>query len=693
MSDSWQASVVLITSSDPSESHFGTGFVIDKDEQTTCLLTCTHVVRDVGGPEKIEIAGTQARVIASNPEEGADLAVLCVERPLEIPPLPLYATSEKGKRFSTAGFQLDGKRFVIRELQGKLGEQVGVQMRGQADRLWAWDLEITDEYLLQPGYSGSPVVDEYGNVIGVVNTRRGEGKTGVAISIEALRKVWPEMPRDLFAQNRVGGIGKAVKEPISRSQIEVSSTQESLPPIQESEETSHTKKRMALVAKNIQQQILKDAKVGENVDTILTLAQALVNEGVKQVSVGVNPLQMTFGIEMGTEAVISYIRRMAVTVETEQQVMQVASHSVADETIGNLITEVLDHVGRDGVITVESSRGTNFETEYSEGMLIDQGPIFSDFVTNAEKLDAVFDNPYILISDKKISLAQDILPLLAQMELEHLSNLVIIAEDVDGEALAILIEKKRRSLLNVVIVTAPDSGEYRREILRDIAILTGGRVISQSLNKVTLADLGQAFRIVAHKNEITIVEGRGEAEDIQARIRQIMGQRGEAANDYDRERLQMRLAQLSGGLARIKVGASTDTERMSRKTSVERAIAVAHAAIEGGLVPGDGVVLLNAVEALDQMHMQRDVATGVSVLRRALEEPLRQLALHGGRDGSKIIEGIRDAQRIHQNKSYGYNMLTGTYENLLEFGIVDAAEILCSELRKASHIAITILRG
>jgi chaperonin GroEL len=483
----------------------------------------------------------------------------------------------------------------------------------------------------------------------------------------------------------VGGIEKAVKELISRSQIEVSS-------IQESEKSSLPKERMALVAKNIQQQILKDTKVGENVDTLLTLAQALVNEGMKQVSIGVDPVQMTSGIEIGAEAVISYIRHIAVPVETRKQIMQVASHAVADETIGNLITEVLDRIGRDGVITVEFSQSTNFETEYVEGMTIDLGLFFSDFMTNAEKMDTVFNNPYILVSGKKISLAQDILPLLAQMEREHLSNIVIIAEDVDGEALAILMEKEQRSLLNVMIVTAPDSGEYRREMLGDIAILTGGQVISQSLNKVTLADLGQARRIVAHKNEITIVEGRGEAEDIQARIRQIMGQRGEATNDYDRERLQMRLAKLSGGVACIKVGAGTDTERVSRKASVERAIAVAHAAIEGGLVPGDGVVLLNAVESLDQMHMHGDVATGVSVLRRALEEPLCRLALQEGRDSSKIIEGIRDAQRIHQNKSYGYNMLSDTYENLLEVGIVDAAVILCSELRKASHIAIAILR-
>jgi len=451
---------------------------------------------------------------------------------------------------------------------------------------------------------------------------------------------------------------------------------------------------------NMGAQLLKEAATktndvaGDGTTTATVLAQAIVNEGLKNLA-GANPMQLKHGIDKGTEAIVAYIRNMATPVESKKEIAQIASISAADETIGDLIAEVMDKVGKDGVITVEESRGINFETEYVEGMQIDKGYTSAYFVTNAEKMEASIENPYILITDKKISAVQDILPILEKMTQQGRREIVIIAEDVDGEALATLVVNKLRGILNVLAVKAPGFGDRRKEMLRDIAVLTGGQVISEEmgrrLDNTTLADLGSARLVISHKDDTTIVEGKGQAADIQARIRQIKAQIEETTSDYDREKLQERLAKLSGGVALIKVGAGTEVELKYRKTRVEDALSATRSGVEEGMVAGGGVALLNAIESLDKVHLEGDAATGVSILRRALEEPLRQLAINGGRDGSVIVEGVRRAQKEYKNKNYGYNVLTDKYEDMVESGIIDPAKVTRSALQNATSIAAMIL--
>jgi chaperonin GroEL len=452
---------------------------------------------------------------------------------------------------------------------------------------------------------------------------------------------------------------------------------------------------------NMGAQLLKEAATrtndvaGDGTTTATVLAQAIVNEGLKNLAAGANPMQLKQGIDKGAEAIVKAIREMAIPVDGQREIAQVAAISAADEQIGNLIAEVMDRVGKDGVITVEESRGTQFETEYVEGMQIDRGYISPYFATNAEKMEASIDDPYILITDKKISAVQDILPLLEQITQLGRRELVILAEDVDGEALATLVVNKLRGVLNVLAVKAPGFGDRRKEMLRDIAALTGGEVISEEmgrrLDSATLDDLGTARRVVSHKDDTTIVEGRGDAADIQGRVRQIRAQIDETTSDYDREKLQERLAKLSGGVALIKVGASSEVELKYRKTRVEDALSATRAAVEEGLVPGGGVALLNAVEALDNLNLSGDAATGANILRRALEEPLRQLAINGGRDGSVVVEGVRRAQREHNSNKYGYNVLTDGYEDLVASGIIDPAKVTRSALQNATSIAAMIL--
>jgi len=411
---------------------------------------------------------------------------------------------------------------------------------------------------------------------------------------------------------------------------------------------------------NMGAQLLKEAATrtndvaGDGTTTATVLAQAIVNEGLKNLAAGANPMQLKQGIDKGAEAIVKAIREMSIPVEGQREIAQVAAISAADDQIGNLIAEVMDKVGKDGVITVEESRGVNFETEYVAGMQIDRGYISPYFATNTEKMEASIDDPYILITDKKISAVQDILPLLEQITQLGRRELVIIAEDVDGEALATLVVNKLRGILNVLAVKAPGFGDRRKEMLRDIASLTGGEVISEEmgrrLDSATINDLGTARRVVSHKDDTTIVEGRGETADIQARVRQIRAQLDETTSDYDREKLQERLAKLAGGVA-----------------------------------------LLNAVSALDSLNLSGDAATGVTILRRALEEPLRQLAINGGRDGSVVVEGVRRAQREHNSIKYGYNVLTDGYEDLVAAGIIDPAKVTRSALQNATSIAAMIL--
>jgi len=452
---------------------------------------------------------------------------------------------------------------------------------------------------------------------------------------------------------------------------------------------------------NMGAQLLKEAATrtndvaGDGTTTATVLAQAIVHEGLKNLAAGANPMQLKHGIDQGTQAIVEHIHSQAIPVEGRKEIAQIASISAADETIGNLIAEVMEKVGKDGVITVEESKGVNFETEYVEGMQFDRGYISAYFATNTEKMEAVIDDPYILITDKKISAVADILPILEQLTQQGRRELVIIAEDVDGEALATLVVNKLRGVLNVLGVKAPGFGDRRKEMLRDMAALTGGQVISEEMGRrlenTTLADLGQARRVVAHKDETTIVEGKGNPADIQARIRQIKAQIEETTSDYDREKLQERLAKLSGGVALIKVGASSEVELKYRKTRVEDALSAMRAAVEEGVVAGGGAALLNAIEALDNVHLEGDAATGVQILRRALEEPLRQLAHNGGKDGSVIVEGVRRAQKEHGNSHYGYNVLTDRYEDLVAAGIIDPAKVTRSALQNATSVATMIL--
>src|SRR5437870_3291576 len=452
---------------------------------------------------------------------------------------------------------------------------------------------------------------------------------------------------------------------------------------------------------NMGAQLLKEAATrtndvaGDGTTTATVLAQAVVMEGLKNLAAGANPMQLKYGIDKGTEAVVEYIRQLAIPVEGQKEIAQIAAISAADEQIGELIAQVMDRVGKDGVITVEESRGINFETEYVEGMQMDKGYISPYFVTNAEKMEASIENPYILITDKKISAVQDILPLIEKIVQQGRREIVIIAEDVDGEALATLVVNKLRGILNVLAVKAPGFGDRRKDMLQDIAVLTGGQVISEEmgrrLDSATLEDLGKARRVVAHKDDTTIVEGHGDPAEIQARIRQIKAQIEETTSDYDREKLQERLAKLSGGVALIRVGAGSEVEQKYRQTRVEDALSATRAGVEEGMVPGGGVALLNAVAALDKLNLTGDAATGVSILRRALEEPLRQLAINGGRDGSVVVEGVRRAQKEHNNDHYGYNVLDDQYEDMVQSGIIDPAKVTRSALQNATSIAAMIL--
>jgi len=452
---------------------------------------------------------------------------------------------------------------------------------------------------------------------------------------------------------------------------------------------------------NMGAQLLKEAATktndvaGDGTTTATVLAQAVVTEGLKNLAAGANPMQLKHGIDKGTEAIVNYIHSIAKPVETREDIAHIATNSAADEAIGDLIADVMERVGKDGVITVESSRGTNFETEYVEGMQIDKGYLSSYFVTNTEKMEASIENPYILITDKKISAIADILPVLEKMTQQGRRDIVIIAEDVDGEALPTLVVNKLRGILNVLSVKAPGFGDRRKEMLQDIAILTGGTVISEDmgrrLDSVSLADLGQARLVVSTKEDTTIIEGRGSQEDIHARTRQIKAQIEETTSDYDREKLQERLAKLSGGVALIKVGAGSEVEQKYRQTRVEDALSAARAGVEEGMVPGGGVALLNAIEALNSLSLTGDAATGVQILRRALEEPIRQLAANGGKDGSVIVEGIRRVQKEQSNNNFGYNVLDDKYEDMFASGITDPAKVTRSALQNATSIAAMIL--
>ncbi len=451
---------------------------------------------------------------------------------------------------------------------------------------------------------------------------------------------------------------------------------------------------------NMGAQLLKEAATktndaaGDGTTTATVLAQAIVHEGMRNVAAGANAMMLKQGIDLASEAIVSRIREVATEVKDKEEIAQVASISAADKEIGDLIAEVMDKVGKDGVITVEESKGLAFETEYTEGMQIDRGYISPYFVTNTERMEASFEDPFVLITDKKISSIQDILPTV-EMVARQGKALVIIAEDVDGEALATLVVNKLQGRFQSLAIKAPGFGDRRKEMLRDIAALTGARVISEEvgrkLDSVTAEDLGSARRIVATKDDTTFVDGQGASEDVEGRVAQIRSQIETTTSDFDREKLQERLAKLAGGVAVIKVGAATETELKEKKHRVEDALSATRAAVEEGIVPGGGVTLINAISALDGVQADGDIKTGVNILRRALEEPLRGIARNAGRDGSVVIEMVR---RLHEEKSdsnLGYDVIADEYVNMLKAGIIDPAKVTRSAVENASSIAGMIL--
>ena len=453
---------------------------------------------------------------------------------------------------------------------------------------------------------------------------------------------------------------------------------------------------------NMGAQLLKEAATktndvaGDGTTTATVLAQSIVQEGLKNVAAGANPMQIKHGLELATDAVVASIKKMSTPVVDKHEIANVAAISAADTEIGDLIAEVMDKVGKDGVVTVEESKGREFETEYVEGMQFDRGYISAYFVTNMEVMEAVLENPYVLIHDKKISAATDIVPLMEKLLQKSKRDLVVIAEDVDGEALATLVLNKLRGTFNLLAVKAPGFGDRRKATLEDIAVLTGGTVITEELGRklesVTIEDLGQATKVQADKDNTTIIEGKGALKAIKARIEQIKVEMENTTSDYDKEKLQERLAKLSGGVAIIRVGAATETELKEKKHRVEDALSATRAAVEEGIVPGGGVALVNAIAALKKVTSdEEDIQTGITILRRALEEPMRRIAANAGQDGAVIIDTVRRVAKDKDNKNIGYNVLTGNFEDMVKSGIIDPAKVTRSAVENAASIAAMIL--
>ncbi|MBX3080528.1 MAG: chaperonin GroEL [Anaerolineae bacterium] len=453
---------------------------------------------------------------------------------------------------------------------------------------------------------------------------------------------------------------------------------------------------------NMGAQLLKEAATktndiaGDGTTTATVLAQAIINEGLRNIAAGANPMMLKRGIEVATEKVASKIKEMAIPISTRDEIAMVATTSAQDASIGNLIADVMDKVGKDGVITVEESRGLEFETEFVEGMNFDRGYISSYFITATDTMEAVINEPYILINEKKISAAQDIVPILEKLVQIGRRELVIIAEDIDGEALATLVLNKLRGMLNVVAVKAPGFGDRRKAMLQDIASLTGGTVISEDtgrkLENVSINDLGRARKVISDKENTTIVDGAGEEDAIKGRIAEIKIEIEKSTSDYDREKLQERLAKLSGGVAVIRVGAATEVELKEKKHRVEDALSAARAAVEEGIVPGGGVALINAIPVLDDVKLpSEDESTGVQILRRALEAPMKKIVSNAGMDGAVIVQNVRRAQGEKKNDKVGYDVLAGEYVDMISAGYGDPAKVTRGALENAASIAAMVL--
>ena len=432
-----------------------------------------------------------------------------------------------------------------------------------------------------------------------------------------------------------------------------------------------------------------DDVAGDGTTTAVVLGQALVSEGLRNVTAGANPMVLKHGIERAVEVIVAEIKAASRPVDSREQIAAVAAISAADPEVGEIIAEVMDKVGKDGVITVEEGQSLGLEKEYTEGMQFDRGYISAYFVTNPDRMEAVLESARILITDKKISAVADILPSLEKAVAVG-KPLLIIAEDVDGEALATLVVNKLRGTIQVLGVKAPGFGDRRKEMLRDIAILTGGTVISEEigrkLDSVQVEDLGEARRIVSTKDDTTIVDGAGSQPDIKARMSQIKAQIEETTSDYDKEKLQERLAKLAGGVAVIKVGAATEVELKEKKHRIEDALSTTRAAVEEGIVAGGGTTLLQAIPALDALKLEGDEQVGVDIVRRALEAPAKQIADNAGERGEVVIERVKNLP-----KGQGFDALKGEYGDMFERGIVDAAKVTRSALQNAASIAAMVL--
>ena len=428
---------------------------------------------------------------------------------------------------------------------------------------------------------------------------------------------------------------------------------------------------------------------GDGTTTATVLGQAIVHEGLKNVAAGANPMALKRGIEKAGAAIVEQLKKNAKPVTTRVQSSQVASISAADTTIGKLIGEVMEKVGKDGVVTVEESKGIATEVEYVEGMAFDRGYISPYFVTNNEKMEAELDDPYILITDKKISAVTDILPMLERL-LQVSKNLLIVADDIDGEALATLAVNKLRGTINVVGVKAPGFGDRRKDNLADLAAITGATLISEELGRkldsVAIEDMGRCRRIIVSKENTTIIEGKGAKKDVDGRVRQIKTALETTTSDWDREKLQERLGKIAGSVAVIKVGAATEVELKEKKHRVEDALSATRAAVEEGIVSGGGIALINALPALDKLKLEGDEQTGANILRRALEEPLRRIAINAGKDGSVIVQQVK-AMKIGE----GYDAAKDEFGNMITKGIIDPLKVTRAALENAISIAGMVL--
>jgi chaperonin GroEL len=428
---------------------------------------------------------------------------------------------------------------------------------------------------------------------------------------------------------------------------------------------------------------------GDGTTTATVLAQAIFKEGLKAVAAGANPMYVKRGIDKAVEAAVKFIQETATPVEGRAAIEQVATISANDPAIGKVVADAIEKVTKDGVITVEESKGTETTLEVVEGMRFDRGYISPYFITDPERMEAVLEEPYILLYEKKISAAQDLIPVLEQV-VRAGKPLLVIAEDMEGEALATLVVNKLRGVFQCAAVKAPGFGERRKAMMEDIAILTGGTFLTEDLGikleNVKLDQLGRAEKVVIEKEHTTIIGGKGKPEAIQGRIQQIRKQIETTESDYDREKLQERLAKLAGGVAVIKVGAATETELKEKKSRFEDAINATKAAVEEGIVPGGGVTLVNAIKALDALQVDGDEKIGVHIVRRALEEPLRQIANNAGAEGSVIVEKVKELPQGH-----GYNATTGAFVNMIEAGIVDPAKVARTALENAASIASMLL--